>query len=87
MEVVWGAQSTFQYLKGPDREAREDRIYSDRTVSNEHKLKDGKFRLDIKKKIFTVRVVRRQNSLPRDVDALTMAVLKARLDEQCGLIW
>ncbi|KFO56589.1 hypothetical protein N302_00674, partial [Corvus brachyrhynchos] len=42
---------------------------------------ESKFRLDIRKKFFTVRVVRHWNRLPREaVDAPSLEVLKARLD-------
>ncbi|KFQ03608.1 hypothetical protein N330_12230, partial [Leptosomus discolor] len=44
-------------------------------------LKEGRFRLDIKKKFFTVRVVRHWKMLPREaVAAPFLAVFKARLD-------
>ncbi|KFQ25891.1 hypothetical protein N332_13551, partial [Mesitornis unicolor] len=52
---------------------------------NSFKLKEGRFRLDIRKKFFTVRVVRHWHRLPREaVDAPSLKVLKARLDKALG---
>ena len=56
------------------------RTGSNRKRRNCFKLEEGRFRLDIRKKFFTVMAVRRWNRLPRVVvDAPSLEAFKARL--------
>ena len=74
----------FQYLKGPYGKARERLLIgacSNRMRENGFKLEEGRFRLHIRKKFFTVRVVRHWNRLLREaVDAPSLEAFKPRLD-------
>uniref|UniRef100_A0A8B9FN51 Reverse transcriptase domain-containing protein n=1 Tax=Amazona collaria TaxID=241587 RepID=A0A8B9FN51_9PSIT len=76
--------AAFQYLKGAYRDAGEGLFIKDcgeRTRGNGLKLKQGRFRLDLRKKFFTVRVVGPWNRLPREVvNASSLVAFKVGLD-------
>ena len=84
--------AAFRYLKGAFKQEGSqlfERVGNSRTRGNGFKLKEGRFRLDVRGNFFTARVVRRWNRLPREVvDAPSLEVFKARLDGALGrLAW
>ena len=72
--------AAFQYLKRPASKLQRDfftRAGCDRTRGSGFKLKEGRFRLDIRKKFFTMWVVKHWHRLPRE---MVSAAFKVRLD-------
>ena len=80
--------AAFQYLKGAykrDKEWLFTRVDSNRTRGNDFKLRQGRFRLDIRRYFFTQRVVTHWKRLPKEaVDAPSLEAFKARLDVALG---
>jgi len=86
---------TLEQLPVPEAADRKDgeelftRVCSDRTRENGSKLKEGRFRSDIRKKFFPMRMVKPWPRLPRAaVAAPSLAGFKARLDGALSnLVW
>jgi len=81
---LWGDLiMALQYKKETykkDRERHFTKAGRDRTRDSGFKLKEGIFRLDIRKIFFSMRMLRQWNRLPREVvDVPSLEVFKARL--------
>jgi len=77
-------RAAFQYLKGAYRKDADNifgRACCNRTRSNGFKIREGRFRLAIRKTYFMIRVVEHWNRLPREVvKAPSLETFKAKLD-------
>ena len=75
--------AAFQYLKGAykkDGDRLFTKAYSSMRRGNGFKLKEGRFRLDRRKKSFTTRVVKHWHRLPREVvNAPSLETFKVQL--------
>ena len=76
--------AAFQYLNRAYKQEGSqlfDRIANRRTRGNGFKFREGRFRLDVRGKFFTIRTARQRNKLPRETaDTPSPEMFKARLD-------
>ena len=87
---LWGNLiAAFQDLKGAYKQEGSqlfERADNSRARGNGFKLKEGRFRLDVREKFFTMRVVRCWNICPERLwmPRPSLEVFKARLDGALG---
>ena len=79
--------AAFQYQKGAYKQEGSQlfkRVDNRRTRGNGLKLREGRCRLDVRGKFFAERAVRCGTAAREAVDALSLELFKARLDEALG---
>ena len=80
----------FQYLKGAciqEGSQLFERVDNSRTGGNGFKLKEGRFRLDVRGKFLTMRVVRCWNRLSREVVDVPVGPWAVWCSMKCGSWW
>jgi len=82
-----GLIAAIQYLKGDYKQELNQLFPWRRRRRNGFKLKEIRFRLEVRRKFFTERMVRCWNRMPREVvDAPSLEMFKNRLVEALGLV-
>ena len=76
-------ESSFSKSEGGYKKG--DRLFGNKTRENGFKLKEGRFRWDMRKKFFILSIVRHWNRLSREVvDAPSLERFKVKLEGSLG---